>query len=260
MEKIISILENKKFGLPIKSYDDDFHLCLKKLFKSYVKELKESLNINYRILNIKTMEDVDKLVGALLATIIKYYHGLRQDAYFEFEKAMRIVNDYLILDNVKSVELKQLYRIRYGDNNLYNKEDMFHIPFHNRGKIKSQRYSIPGFPALYLGSSSYICWDEMRRPDFQNVHISMFSIDLDSKLSILDIGLRPNDVVKKYKESSQEDLSYNQTLLENYIFMWPLIASCSVRVRSDQDSFKPEYIIPQFLLEWMRKNKNISVE
>lgn len=45
--------------------------------------------------------------------------------------------------------------------------------------------------------------------------------------------------------------------MENYIFIWPLIASCSIAVKNLEDDFKPEYIISQLLLEWMRKNRSI---
>ena len=39
---------------------------------------------------------------------------------------------------------------------------------------------------------------------------------------------------------------------------WPLIASCSIQVNDYTDNFKPEYIIPQFLLQWARDNKEID--
>lgn len=39
---------------------------------------------------------------------------------------------------------------------------------------------------------------------------------------------------------------------------WPLIFLCSIRVRNTQDIFKPEYIIPQLLLQWIRENKELD--
>lgn len=205
VETIKSILESTKYSLPIRNYDDDMHLYLKRKFDDYISELGKSIDDDYLILNIGNVKKIEELSNSILKTIINYYHGLRNDAFLEFEKAMKIAEKYLLLDNISSEEMQKLYRIRYGDNNLFSKEEMFHIPFEKRSIIKSQRYSIPGFPALYLGSSSYICWDEMKRPNFQNIHISKFEFIPDKKYQILDIGLRPKDVVKLYKESSDED-------------------------------------------------------
>lgn len=39
---------------------------------------------------------------------------------------------------------------------------------------------------------------------------------------------------------------------------WPLIAACSIKVKNESDNFKPEYIIPQLLLQWVRNNDEID--
>ncbi|QDD86827.1 hypothetical protein [Bacillus cereus] len=38
----------------------------------------------------------------------------------------------------------------------------------------------------------------------------------------------------------------------SYLIIWPLMAACSVRVKNTTDTFKPEYIIPQLLLQFIR--------
>ena len=43
-----------------------------------------------------------------------------------------------------------------------------------------------------------------------------------------------------------------------YLMIWPLVFASSVRVRNYEDYFKPEYIIPQLLLQWVRKNDRID--
>lgn len=42
---------------------------------------------------------------------------------------------------------------------------------------------------------------------------------------------------------------------EEYLQYWPLLALCSIKVRNESGSFKPEYIFPQFLLEYIQKNQ-----
>lgn len=44
-------------------------------------------------------------------------------------------------------------RIREKNHKHFAAKDMFHIPFHLRGRVSSQRYSLPGYPCLYAGRS-----------------------------------------------------------------------------------------------------------
>jgi hypothetical protein len=43
-----------------------------------------------------------------------------------------------------------------------------------------------------------------------------------------------------------------------YLMTWPLIAACSIKVKDYSDTFKPEYIIPQLLLQWVRNIGDID--
>jgi hypothetical protein len=49
------------------------------------------------------------------------------------------------------------------------------------------------------------------------------------------------------------DLSVEQKLYK--AFAWPLVAACSVKVKNRKAAFKPEYIIPQLLLQWINKTQ-----
>jgi len=40
--------------------------------------------------------------------------------------------------------------------------------------------------------------------------------------------------------------------------IWPLVLACSVKVKNIEDDFKPEYIIPQLLLQWVRERDDID--
>ena len=39
---------------------------------------------------------------------------------------------------------------------------------------------------------------------------------------------------------------------------FPLIIACSIKVKDTNSIFKPEYIIPQILLQWIRENEDID--
>lgn len=42
---------------------------------------------------------------------------------------------------------------------------------------------------------------------------------------------------------------------ESYLKLLPLIISCMIRVSNDNHTYKPEYIIPQLLIEWVLKQR-----
>ena len=45
----------------------------------------------------------------------------------------------------------------------YEIEDIFHIPYNLRAKISSNRYSISGYPSLYLSTSLELCKQELKK-------------------------------------------------------------------------------------------------
>ena len=121
---------------------------------------------------------------------------------------------------------------------------MFHIPFELRGKVTTQRYSIPGFPSLYLGKTLYVTWEELNRPRLDNFQ----AVRLKTTKSIQFLDLTPSD----WGEDNLNNKAYK------YLMTWPLVAACSIKVKDYSDSFRPEYIIPQLLLQWIRQNKELD--
>ncbi|MFW8247620.1 hypothetical protein ACOIDW_27415, partial [Klebsiella pneumoniae] len=69
-------------------------------------------------------------------------------------------------------ENKPLFRVRKSDTPLSEREEIFHIPFTERQNVSAQRYSVAGLPCLYLGTSLYVCWQEMNKPDFDKLYLS----------------------------------------------------------------------------------------
>lgn len=131
---------------------------------------------------------------------------------------------------------KKYFRIRIKDDmEEFAVKDLFHVPFEKRGKIGNERYSVPGFPCLYLGSSLYICWEEMGKPALKDVVASSLQCTEDG-IRLLDLRI----------QQTIED----KTQLENYLVILPFIVACSISVRKkDRDNkFKEEYILPQLLL------------
>ncbi|MCP4180319.1 MAG: hypothetical protein GY756_21355 [bacterium] len=173
----------------------------------------------------------------MIDTIKEYYNGLPFKAYQKLNDTLRnrIKNLYEIIKQKEYQSNENFYRIRNKDDNFtFSSLDMFHIPFEFRGKVNTQRFSIPGFPSLYLGRTLYVCWEELNRP-----HIDSFqSVRLKSTKGISFLDLTPPIITDKNIYSSE---------VYKYFMTWPLIACCSIKVKGYSDTFKPEYIIPQLL-------------
>lgn len=129
-------------------------------------------------------------------------------------------------------------RERKKDEKAFGYEDLLHIPFNKRGIIGNQRYSINGFPCLYVSTSLYESWEELRRPNLQNLYA--VAIVFTKSLKFLDLRL-----VRDVSSIDQ---------LKSYLLRLPLILACSIKVMEDNATFKPEYIIPQTLLHSIRKD------
>ncbi len=125
------------------------------------------------------------------------------------------------------------YRIRENSSyNLHTQREMFHIPFDMRGKASNQRFSLAGYPCLYLGRSIYGCWEETKRPNIDTFNV----VALRSIKEFNMLSLTIPDI------QAESDLTYN------YLMSLPLRLACSLVANSKNDPFKPEYIIPQLVL------------
>jgi len=123
----------------------------------------------------------------------------------------------------------RLYKAREGENHyLFSEEEMFHIPFDKRDKIGNQRYSISGIPCLYLGSSSYVCWEELGRVNFDMCNYCGYTNILP--IEVFDLSL-PSII------SSLDDIK-----------RVCIILACSLSAKRDA-LFKEEYILPQNIFQ-----------
>lgn len=74
----------------------------------------------------------------------------------------------------------------------YSAYDMLHISFSERDKIKTQRFSVPGLPCIYLGTSSYVCWLELNKPSDEKFNVYAFKVDENFRVFNLALLSRYN--------------------------------------------------------------------
>ncbi|MBK4208848.1 RES domain-containing protein [Bacillus licheniformis] len=240
--------------------DNDFDTFIRNVYNDYFSELRKlpvTSTFDSSIIN-----QMEKFGQSIVNTIELYLDGSPSDAFGKFKEAMKILSETVDIEKVLLHENDAIrvpetfYRMRIGKNEFFTRKEMFHIPFEKRGIIQTNRYSIPGFPCLYLGSSSLVCWEELGRPDLNTVQTSALNLK-DSKIKIMDLSISPKEVADRVKEFYELTYGGKTKFNFNDFFMtWVLIAACSVKVRHPKNVFKPEYIIPQFLLEWIRQSSD----
>lgn len=72
-------------------------------------------------------------------------------------------------------------------------KDMWHIPFKQRSKVSTERFSMPGIPCLYLATSSYGCWLEMNKPPYDEFWVSSF-LPINNKMKILNLCVQQHQI------------------------------------------------------------------
>lgn len=152
------------------------------------------------------------------------------------------------IKEMKTYDIAQgscLYRMRKGSNNLEeytSEEEMSHIPFELNHLVSNERFSISGFPSLYLGSSVYACWEELHRPPFDFSSTALF---------------KARQVIRVIDLSEQEHYHFTSE-----VFSDCLILACLLPVNYPEAPFKPEYIVPQLLMQslvqYMHNNNEID--
>jgi len=193
-------------------------------YQQYIESRKEFSDVT---------EDVKKFIDVLDEVVRSYLKGKIISALNTFSRwwQRNEKENFLLYQCNPEIEF---YRIRKKGNNPFRREDLFHVPFDKRGKLGNYRYSISGFPCLYLGRSIYACWEETRRPPLDSFFISRVKLSEGKTLELLD--LRVNQQREDYE-------------LRKYLVMLPLIIACSMRNWNEENTFVAEYIIQQILMQ-----------
>lgn len=222
--------------LPVENKDEkDFRVLLSDCFRVYQGYLNETPVVED---NIK--REVEHICDILREIVKAQYKGLHSQAFKKLSNLLLGTTGHKGLSEVLPVcvlrEHSSFFRARtQNGKSKYTYKDMFHIPFDKRGIIKTQRYSFPGYPCLYVGESTYACWEELHRVDFD---LCMYSRIENQK----DIALLNMQIPLKEKYDSD---------IKAVLLLTPLLLASMVIVKNYDDVFKPEYIIPQLLTEWL---------
>jgi hypothetical protein len=260
----------RKLRLPLNRGKVNLHTFLYSHFREFDDGLEMLLSRQsedkifdkqiYRELE-KNREFVRSSYRAILETLKAYSNGATLEAYRIFEDTMNDMQDYLLFSEIRGRSIRnQFCRIRSDKGN--ERKDLFHIPFNETTKVKAYRYSIAGFPCLYLagspniGTALSLCWFECGMPN--QFYWSEFKTEKSvAPLYLIDFTATPFFGAmnpRRLFTSALNNLPTNDFAVK-MIMTYPLMAACSLIVEEKGQNFIPEYIIPQMLLLWARNNK-----
>lgn len=247
MERDYEILKDSVFQLPI-MYSEG---TCEKVIDDRLTKYHDFLVDNH-IDSVLLHDSVNTFKTKISKMFDEYYLGHQNKAYglfkeaFEYETGGRLP--------IKSVLPKEpLYRARVNVNDRdYEKNEMFHIKYDLRSKVQTQRFSFPGLPCLYLGTSSYVCWIELNRPQMDQFQVAEIKQkDNDKEYKVIDLCMHPYSFYKELQKKEKGTKTEHEDIsLAEYLRWWPIMAVCSIAVKNENDPFKPEYIIPQFVLQY----------
>lgn len=241
------------FGYPLKSHENKSYFRTLEtkllLFKDKISQLPNTSELFNKLRS--QAEEIELLNRRLTDSISNYLWGSQKGASNHFEQMIEspFVKEKLLrlsetLESIEEGRKDKLFRIRVSENELIEREELFHIPFTKRHLVSNQRFSIAGLPCLYLGSSIYVCWLEIQKPNFSNIYISGFKTT--NSLRVLNLAYTLDSILN--------DLEINNIDIDSFIdkfLLWPLIMACSFQTKYPKAPFHEEYIVPSLLLEWI---------
>lgn len=249
--KNVDLLNSETLDLPVYRGDIDFLIHLDKLYSDYLKLIKLSEGNIAKLITSK-LSLIEMEIDLIKESVKLYFQGKTSESYSKISECLTLLNQNSFLE-VGYIE-GDFYRIRNANNNNLSRKDIFHVPFQIREKVATQRYSIPGLPCLYIADSIYTAWEEMNRPNFNDIHISRFNFE-DRNFNLLFLNTSTREIRERY---ISEDKIINENIVVKFLSFWPLLAACSYNVSKKQDVFKPEYIIPQMVLQWIIETPDID--
>lgn len=166
-----------------------------------------------------------------------------REAFVIKENVRKSIQPSYLIDFCKVDEIQ--YRLRKGIKDGHQKE-LFHAPFELRHILDTNRYSIPGYPTLYLANSVYTAYKELGEPSYDNLYVfRVTNIDgFFPKEPLLDLRNEPKgpSIVSIYK----------------FLGRWPLIMACNYKVAYPDAKFKAEYVLPQIVFQWVKNKYTIG--
>lgn len=221
----------------------------------------------------------------LLEVIEQYLNGFPSKAYILFEEILEYYEISKHLNSQAQIVIPKntlFYRTqkqydaipeklinKFGFLNYKKPFDLFHPLFDKRYMVSTNRFSISGYPCLYLSKELGSSYSE----SFQDKDDSQFHcVGFKNIRPLYFMDISGNNLFGKDKNTFEAILPKGKrgaihdvsTFLNDLIFYQLVIAS-HTKINYQEGCtgkkvyFKSEYIIPQLILQWIKKN-SLSID
>lgn len=276
---IFDIQENPEFQIPIYLSSDDRISYLKQVQVRYLDLVSFLKKHNRCFFEPSVKKDVihsiETIQKQILNVLNEYLNGKPSTAYEMFDGMLKKNEFFSGSDIITQIPKNSVfYRTQRsyettdlkgsGFFNLKHPLDLFHPPFQKRRSVGSNRFSISGYPSLYISQGLTTSISEcLQDTDFQGPFhaISLKNIRplyfLNLSQEILPYteekfpGLLPKNTGPKDRDISG---------LLHALIKYQLVIATHTKIayqktfESEVFFFKSEYVIPQLLLQWVKQN------
>lgn len=275
--KFRKIFQDKSLYLPIRWDGVDYYDYIDKLLYKYCKFVENEIKVPKgdpkKEENKQVINRIKRICKLIKESVAHYLNGFPSKAYNSFSKVMRLLQQVPLKVYSKNSlrplkvydDQLNLYRVaKVEDNILYSRTRIFHTPYNLRSRVASCRYSIAGYPSLYLGTSLELCCEEVHYNLNNGFALaSKFKIERsieynDTEINVIELALKPQDFFEQNREDNNFGRRFDEIDLSDsgvrtaYLLWYPLIAASSFIRTNKNHPFAAEYIIPQLLMQWVR--------
>ena len=234
-----------------KSLEDAFNEYEEFINSNYPEKYKEIKNYCEKILkainsyNSAAFETSQKVMKNILMKLIEMYPDLVSNP-FEIYKG---VQNY---KRNSSLGEEYYFKARVLPTDYKTKTtDMYHIPFNRRDLVATQRFSLPGIPCLYLGKTSFVCWQELGKPAANSFYVA--AVKPVEKLKLLNLAYTNAPLINSIACDIEKEENINikkdlQSVLNCSLGIFPFIIATSFKIYGDDRNFKSEYIVSQLIM------------
>lgn len=246
-----------KYRLPI-SYQDDFLQFISAYKKQFLSDFKTLLLAGeipgYPIEIYNEIEKlypfIEHLFDKIILVISYWESGELSNAESTINELLSNVSkEFCLTTNVD----KNLFRVRVpntNDNFSNQPLSLFHIPYHSRHWARNDRYNMAGRPCLYLSSRLNLAWKECGMPN--SFYYAKFENKMYNNPNWQYLYFPSPQEVKNILVGSINEDAWK--FIIKYLRSYPLIFICSIVNMHHDKPYKPEYIFPQLLMQWIERN------
>lgn len=280
----------KRLHLPVQYFDNHFSIYekyqnersqFKKIidqFDNYTDDSDKNAQVVAAICRIKEISNhVFDVVGDI---ILSYEDADMIRAYSLFDSVMESIERDLLISTIDGIHIPadgkapykiraihagnyRFFRVRPVQNRSAKIEEdayeLFHLPISKISRSSNERFSRCGFPALYLSSELPLAWQECAYPnqyyysEFQYIENDPSDLTLEHKNRFISL-YTPREILNWSTSVKYGDFGLWTTVVEKYLCTYPLTLACSFVNETGNAPYKQEYIIPQMLMQWVRRN------